>query len=156
MNNTLILPTHVAKARVAQKAKEKKEVTTYRNIKGIKELLLELLNAGGKEHNTFGSAVESLMLGEVWWKSYHKKRARKGIKAKLIFNKSLKKWTDVNKYPQAKYKFTNTGFEPLTETIIRNDKIGVIIWTEKPIGILIHNKIAADSYQKFFEMLWKN
>tara|TARA_Y100000310_G_C20687157_1_gene819805 strand:- start:1165 stop:1878 length:714 start_codon:yes stop_codon:yes gene_type:complete len=148
-----ILPELLLKQKLA---KEKKEVTTYKNTKGIKELLLELLNAGGKEHNTFGSAIESLMLGEAWWKSYHKKRANKGIKAKLIFNKSLKKWTDINKYPKATYKFTNTGFEPLTETIIRNDKIGIIIWTEKPIGILIHNKIAAQSYEKFFEMLWKS
>ena len=148
-----ILPELLLKQKLA---KEKKEVTTYKNTKGIKELLLELLNAGGKEHNTFRSAIESLMLGEAWWKSYHKKRANKGIKAKLIFNKSLKKWTDINKYPKATYKFTNTGFEPLTETIIRNDKIGIIIWTEKPIGILIHNKIAAQSYEKFFEMLWKS
>lgn len=147
-----ILPELLLKQKIA---KEKPEVVTYRNIRGIKELLLELLNAGGKEHNTFGSAIESLMLGDAWWMNYHKKRATKGIKAKLIFNESLKKWCDVNKYPNATYKFTSMGFEPLTETIIRNDKIGIIIWTKKPIGILIHNKIAAQSYEKFFQMMWK-
>jgi sugar-specific transcriptional regulator TrmB len=147
-----ILPELLLKQKTA---KEKKEITVFTNIRGIKELLLELLNAGGKEHHTFGSSVESLMLGEAWWTLYHKKREKKGIKAKLIFNKSLKKWTDVNKYPKASYKFTSTGFEPLTETIIRNDKIGIIIWTEKPIGILIQNKIAAKSYDNFFQMLWK-
>ena len=40
-------------------------------------------------------------------------------------------------------------------TIIRNDKVGILIWTEKPIGILIHNKAVVDSYEKFFEILWK-
>ena len=86
--------------------------------------------------------------------NYSKKRVAKGITAKLLFNESLKKWAESNKYPKAKYKFTNQGFEPLTETIIRNDKIGIILWTENPIGILIHNKIAAQSYDKFWKIMW--
>lgn len=138
-----------------QTAKEKSEVTTFRSIKGIRELLYELLESGGNEHHTFGSAKESLMMGDAFWMNYHKKRAEKRIKAKLIFNDSLKEWCDLNLYPNAQYKFTSLRFEPLTETIIRNDKIGIIIWTEKPLGILIHNKIAANSYENFFEIMWK-
>jgi sugar-specific transcriptional regulator TrmB len=134
----------------------KKYSEMYEGIEGVKELLLELLEAGGTDHHTFGSAKESLMLGAEWWMDYHKKRAAKGIKAKLLFNESLKKWSNVNLYPEAEYKFTKTGFEPLTETIIRNDKIGIILWTEKPIGILIHNKIAAQSYDKFWEIMWNS
>ncbi|MBI1970903.1 TrmB family transcriptional regulator [Candidatus Woesearchaeota archaeon] len=134
--------------------KEKPEIIAFRGIKGIKELLLELLDAGGNEHNTFGSTVKSLMLGDVWWVEYHAMRAKKGIAAKLIFNESLKEWCDTNKYPAAEYKFTKAGFEPLTETIIRNDKIGIIVWTDKPLGIIIHQKEAAESYDKFFQMMW--
>lgn len=138
-----------------QKAKEKSEVTTFRDIKGIKELLMELLNAGGKEHHTFGSSKDSLMLGDAFWLNYHKKRVQKGIQAKLLFNKSLKEWAYANKYSNTTYKFTSEGFEPLTETIIRNDKIGIIIWTKVPLGVLIHNKIAAKSYDNFFKIIWK-
>lgn len=137
-----------------QQGQEKPEIITFRGIRGIKELLHELLTAGGKEHHTIGSSVKSLMLGDVFWVGYHQKRAALGIKAKLIFNESLREWCDDNKYPKAEYKFTKTGFEPLTETIIRNDKIGVIIWADKPIGILIQNKEAAQSYDQFFTLLW--
>lgn len=135
-------------------AKEKPEVVTFRGIKGVRELLYELLEAGGKEHHTFGSTRESLMMGEAWWVHYHRKRAQKGITAKLMFNKSLRYWRAEKKYPKAEVRYTKAGFEPLTETIIRNDKIGIIIWTEKPIGILVHNKTAADSYDRFFELMW--
>jgi len=96
------------------------------------------------------------MMGDSFWMSYHKRRAAKGIQAKLLFNDSLKKWCDINLYPKATYKFTKTGFEPLTETIIRNDKIGIILWTETPIGILIHNEAAAKSYDNFWEILWNS
>lgn len=135
-------------------AKERSEVVTFKGIRGIKELMYELLEAGGKEHNTFGSARESLMMGEEWWVNYHKRRSQKGIKANLIFNDSLKFWKAENKYPKSEIRYTSKGFEPLTETIIRNNKIGIILWTEKPIGILITNKVLADSYNKFFQIMW--
>ena len=136
-------------------AKQISDVVTFRGIKGIRELLHELLEAGGMEHHTFGSAKESLMMGDAFWISYHGKRAAKGIKARLMFNESLKKWCGRNKYPSAEYRFTKEGFEPLTETIIRNDTIGIILWTEVPLGVIIRNKTAAASYDHFFEMMWK-
>ena len=147
-----ILPELLLKQKIA---KEKPEIITFRGIKGIKELLLELLAAGGKEHHTFGSSVKSLMLGDAWWVNYHKKRAAKGIHARLIFNKSLASWKAEAKYPKSEVRYTRAGFEPLTETIIRNDKIGVIVWTDKPLGMIIHQKEAAESYDEFFQLMWK-
>lgn len=138
-----------------QQAKVKPDIITFKGSKGIKELLLELLEAGGKEHHTFGSTKESLMLGDAWWVWYHKQRAKKNIKAKLLFNESLKNWQAEIKYPKSQVKYTKQGFEPLTETIIRNHSVGIIIWTDKPMGVLIKNSAAAVSYNHFFEMLWK-
>jgi len=146
-----ILPELLTKQHLG---KEKPEIITFRGINGIKELLMELLEVGGKEHHTFGSTVKSLMLGDAWWVNYHKKRAQKEIKAKLLFNESLAYWKAEIKYPKSEVRYTKAGFEPLTETIIRNDKIGIIIWTDKPLGIIIHQKEAAESYDKFFQIMW--
>ena len=96
------------------------------------------------------------MLGDAWWVHYHKQRASKKIKAKLLFNESLKTWKAETKYPLAQVKYTKQGFEPLTETIIRNDKVGIIIWTDNPIGTLIHQKEAAQSYNQFFTLMWNS
>ena len=137
-----------------QQAKEKPEIITFRGVRGIKELLLEILETGGKKHHTFGSTKESLMLGDAWWISYHKKRSQQGIKAKLLFNKSLTYWKAETKYPNSEVRYTKTGFEPLTETIIKDNKIGIIIWTEKPLGIIINQKDAAKSYDQFFKLMW--
>lgn len=146
-----ILPQLLSKQATS---KEKPEVMVFRGIKGIRAFLYELLDAGGNEHHTFGSTMKSLMMGEEWWVNYHKKRAKKDIKAKLLFNESLKSWKAEKRYPKSDVRYTKAGFEPLTETIIRNDKIGIILWIEKPIGILIHNKFLADSYDSFFSLLW--
>ncbi|HLC81060.1 MAG TPA: hypothetical protein VJH68_00200 [Candidatus Nanoarchaeia archaeon] len=48
--------------------------------------------------------------------------------------------------PKNGQKYTKAGFEPLTEIIIRNDKIGIIVWTDKPPGVVIHQKEATESY----------
>ena len=93
-------------------------------------------------------------MGEAFWVAYHKKRASRGIAAKLLFNESLRGWVGKNKYPRAQYKFTQQGFEPLTETIIRNDSVGIILWANPPLGILIKNKIVAESYDKFWTLMW--
>tara|TARA_Y100000310_G_scaffold327376_1_gene393647 strand:- start:15600 stop:16334 length:735 start_codon:yes stop_codon:yes gene_type:complete len=151
-----ILPELLAKQGASQ---EKPEVMTFRGIKGMREILHELLEAGGKTHHTIGSPAESVMMGDAFWIDYHKKRAKKEISGKLLFNESLRKWVKKIKttgnYPHATIKFHEQGFEPLSETIIRNDKIGILLWIEKPIGILIHNKELADSYEKYFQILWK-
>ena len=147
-----ILPELLLKQKLS---KEKPEVTVYRGINGIKELLMELLEAGGKEHHTFGSTKESLMMTDGFWVNYHKKRAALGIKAKLLFNESLRGWCEGYKHPLAEVRFIKEKTEQFTETIIRNNRIGLIIWTEVPKGILIHDSIAANSYNFFFNNLWK-
>ena len=148
-----LLPQLLAKQSAS---KEKPEVITFRGVKGIRELLYELLEAGGKEHHTFGSTKESLMMGDEWWVNYHEKRAAKEIHAKLMFNESLQFWKAEHKYPKSEIRYTKAGFEPLTETIIRNDKIGIVIWTEKPLGILVQDRVAAQSYDQFFLVLWNS
>ncbi len=142
-----------------EKAGIKPDVETYRGIKGIRALLYELLDAGSGDHHTIGSPGESAMMGDAFWLAYHKKRKARHIKAKLMFNESLREWIRKIKatghYPAAEIRFLKEGFEPLTETIIRNDRVGIILWTEKPTGILIHNMQLAQSYEKYFQLLWE-
>ncbi|MFA5797665.1 MAG: helix-turn-helix domain-containing protein [Candidatus Woesearchaeota archaeon] len=134
----------------------KRDASFFTGVRGVKELLYELLEAGGTEHHTLGSpGVSNVIFPEAWWISYHIKRAAMGIKAKLVFNESLKKYKSSAEYPYSETRYTNFGLdEPLTETIIRNNTVGIIIWTDKPIGILIRNEAAAKSYDRYWKYLW--
>jgi HTH-type transcriptional regulator, sugar sensing transcriptional regulator len=146
-----LLPELIAKQDLA---KEKPEIITFRGIRGVKELLFELLDSGGSEHNTFGSSAKSLMLGDAWWVDYHKKRSKKKIKARLLFNKSLSFWNAEGKYPRSEVRYTQSGFEPLTETIVRNNAVAIIVWTDIPLGILMRHREVAESYNSFFKLMW--
>ena len=47
--------------------------------------------------------------------------------------------------------------EYMTPTHINvvGEKVGMILWSEQPLGILIENREIADSFRTYFELLWK-
>ncbi len=138
-----------------QRSTVRSEVVSFRGVRGVKELLYELLTIEHPEHLTIGSSAKSLILGDAWWVAYHKERAAKGVKAKLLFNESLRSWTAEMKYPKSEVRYTTAGFEPLTETIIRGTAVGIIVWGDEPLGVLIRQKEAAESYAAYFQTLWR-
>lgn len=137
-------------------AKKKPKATIYQGVRGVKELLNLMLETDSKEYFAYGGPQKSHdLLGDFFWKSFHKKRIRKKIKAKLLFHSSLKLWAkELNKYSLTEVRTTEKDFEELTETVICGNKVGIIIYLDKPYGFLIE-ELAARSYKKFFEILWK-
>ncbi len=146
-----IVPTLKAKQAGAARG----ELLSFRGIRGIKQMLGELLNSTQKNYATMGSGKPSLMLGEAWWINFNQKRVAKNVPVRLLFNDSLRKWSAATKYELAEVRYTDGGFEPLTETIIAGNAVGIIVWTEEPFGIILHSPTAAKSYLAYFDTLWK-
>jgi sugar-specific transcriptional regulator TrmB len=140
------------------KLKKKPRATIYQGIRGIKELLNLLLETDSKKYAAYGgSEISKILLGEHFWEGFHRKRTEKGIKARLIFHASLKKWAKhLRSLKLATIRITNTDFEEITETFICGDRVAIIVFLEKPFGFLIEEPNAANSYKKFFEILWKS
>lgn len=140
------------------KQKEKPGAQIFHGIRGVKELLSLMLETNSKEYVSYGGPLKSNeLLGEYFWENFHKKRTSKNIKARLLFHSSLKKWAKVlRKLSETKIKFTDSDFEEITETVICGGRVCIIVYLEKPYGFLIDDTIAARSYKKFFELLWKS
>jgi sugar-specific transcriptional regulator TrmB len=136
--------------------KKKKEFTEskgwlYSGKQGVRTFFNQLLEA--KEYLVIGAPKESAqIMGETFWHNFHRKQEEKKIKAKIIFNKSLQSWKMDN--PLLKVRYLKE-IEPLTETIIFEDTMGIIIWTEEPTVMVIKSKEATRSYRDFFNLLWK-
>ena len=138
-----------------ERKKEKPKIRAFKGKKGIKELFYELLNTESKELFSQGAPIESTqIMGKTFWKNYGQKLKAKKLKIKIIYNESFREKLEDMKGLNAESRFTKKGFEPLTETFIVGDKVGIIIWTEEPLGILIQNKTAAESYKVFWEQNW--
>ena len=79
------------------------------------------------------------------------------LDGKLIFHESLREWGEqLNKKRLTTVKFVPKEFEELTETIICGNKVGIIIYLDDPYGFLMEEPLAAKSYKKFFQYLWKS
>jgi len=144
----------------AKKALQKEfpKAVIFQGIKGIKELINSMLETEEKNYCAYGAPIRSNeLLGDFFWKNFHDRRIKKRIAARLIFQYSLKKWgEELNSKKFTDVKYTIQDFEELTETIICGEKIAILIYTEKPFGFLISEKNVADSYRKFFDILWNN
>ncbi len=129
----------------------------YQGVRGIKELINLMLETNKKEYAAYGGPQKAHdILDDFFWENFHRRRIKKGIRAQLVFHSSLSWWAkDLNKkYKLTQVRTTNKGFEELTETIICGDRVAIIMYLDKPYGFLIEEKLAADSYKKFFKMIW--
>ncbi len=141
-----------------EKAKEKERAMIYKGKKGINEIYIKLLNSGGREYNTFGGGkrVTYDIMGEDWWYSLHTKRIARKIKARQVFDETIRQFGEqLNKRPLSKVRFLSQEFEQLTETVICGDYVAIVMFTEKPYGLLIEDKAVVEGYKKYFEELWK-
>ncbi|MCK4319910.1 hypothetical protein KAW38_05070 [Candidatus Micrarchaeota archaeon] len=149
-----ILPELLARQNTAGK---KPEATIYRGIRGIKEMLNYLVQDSPEEYDSYGgSKPQQERLGDYFWRHLHNRRIKNKTKARIIFQPSLRYWgKELDKKPLTKVRYTKKEIEPLQETVIGGNKVAIIVYTEKPYGFLIEDSIPANSYRKFFDMLWK-
>ena len=40
-------------------------------------------------------------------------------------------------------------------TYIYSDRVAIIVWSPDPMAFLIRSRVVADSYRKYFDVLWK-
>ena len=126
----------------------------FRGISGVKQIYSEIIE---KKYNylVFGSPKESeTIIGDYYWENLHAKQKEYGIKARMIFHKSLRNWEKSVPKDIIELRFFDEAFEPLTETTIYGTKVAFVVWTEKPIVTIIDNEHVAEAYKQVFKFLW--
>jgi hypothetical protein len=98
-------------------------------------------------------AIESL---GAYFQEWHQRRAKKGIKCKILYNEDL----GVRARKIDRMALTEIGILPnhiLVPTVvdIGKDYVATLIFGEKPLCIIIKNKKVYESYLTYFELLWK-
>lgn len=134
------------------KTKEKEETFIYKGRKGIKSILDDILNY--KEYAAFGSSGKFLEIMKHDFLIFQKRKKELHIKSRIILNESSRKTETVQK-AYAQFRFVPDEYTSPTTTFVYENKIAIIVWSETPIATLIISKDVANSYQKYFELLWK-
>jgi sugar-specific transcriptional regulator TrmB len=142
-------------SKIARVIPSVQHATVFRGVKGIKAFYYR--GVENRQYTlAFGAPQESIdIMGEIFWRNLQAKRLARKVKAKLIFNPSIKEYGETIKNRLTEVRYFERDFEPMSETHIQGDEVGIIVWTKEPILFLIKDKLVAESYTKFFEKMWK-
>ncbi len=135
--------------------KKKPTVELYEGIEGIKTILEDILKLGRGEILYAYSKEDIFSLLTFYFPNFIKRRAKKGIFAKIIEEETpkIKEYQKRDKQEYREMRVTKTKFS--STTFIYGDKIALITTgKDEPIGVLIENKEIAETQKKVFEIMW--
>ncbi len=139
------------------KREEKREeaITLSKGSFAIRDALTELLNLNAPI-SVYGASKEAVeSFGAAFLQEFHKKRVSKKIPMRHIYHQdSASRMSQLNKMKYTEAKYLPKKYDSVVSTAICGDTVLLIIFT-KPVSIIhIKNKNIAESYDKYFEILW--
>ncbi|NQU98660.1 hypothetical protein HQ533_04285 [Candidatus Woesearchaeota archaeon] len=88
---------------------------------------------------------------------YHTRRIKEKIMMKHIYNTDAhKRIKDLKNMKYTEVRILPSEYDSPVATNIVGDEVTLIHWAKSPVIIRIKNKKIADSYKKYFDMLWNN
>jgi len=137
---------------IYKRSKEEEETNIFKGRKGIKSVLNDVLKC--KEFVAFGSSGKFLeVMGHDFILFQNQKKKLK-IKSRIIEAESTRK-SELRNVAYAQFKYIPNEFASPITTIVYDNKVAIMVWSEIPTATVINSKQVVDSYKKYFELLWK-
>lgn len=138
-------------------SKYKSEATIFKGLKGAKTAYDDVLKTmkKGEEYYVMGATEPTRSFSRFIWQ-YHKKRAKKGIKLKIIFSKHGRALAEKYKsLAHTQIKFAPTQLLTSSFILVYKHKILIVVATRKEVTIFrINDEEIADSFKSQFKLLW--
>jgi HTH-type transcriptional regulator, sugar sensing transcriptional regulator len=138
-------------------AQNKTEAVIFRGIKGAETAFSDVLKTlnKGEEYYVMGSSDPSPSFLR-FIRKYHKKRADKGIKVKLLYSKSAMKWAEnIKDIALTKQKFAPEQLFSSSFVLMYKDKTLITVVSENDVTLFrIESKEVTDSFVSQFHLLW--
>lgn len=138
-----------------QFSKKTESATIYKGTRGITEVYNLMVKQKG-EYNTFGGGEECVSrMGMSWWLNIHTKRVANKLRARQVFDEGVRKdATDIESKSLTKVRYLAKEFASFQETVIVGDYVAITVFTQEPYSFLMHDHKVAESYRKYFALLW--
>lgn len=134
--------------------KEEINAQVYKGKEGLKAIHYEMIKEG-KEIFVLGA--KGLIFSDMPYfiDNFEKQRIKKKIKMHCLWDdEDAKKRSD--KQALVEGRILPQGFSSNGVVNIFGNKVATVLWKEKyPSGFVIDNKDIADSYRKWFNLIWK-
>lgn len=136
-------------------SESKQNVSIFKGKEGAKTIL-DILLKEKKEWFMFGATEKAAKSLEFYIHQFHLKRVQNKIKFNAIYSEdAVERAKEVKKLKFSEVRTIGKEFSTPTHVSIVGNKLGIILWSEEVIGILIENEEIAKSFKSYFDILWK-
>ncbi len=131
------------------------EISITKEAFAAREMLLDLLKIE-QPINIYGAPSNAPeIFGNGFIEDFHRKRIRKKITMKHIYNQNAKeRIKELNRMPFTEAKHLGKKYDTHVSTNICGDVVVLIIFSNPVSVIKIKNKEIAETYKNYFELLW--
>lgn len=133
--------------------RESHDVRFFKGKEGIKTVFEDIL-ATGENYVGYGPGEQIEKILRFYMPGYIKRRLKKRIKPKLIYNESAHNRKYV-RTPLTESRFLPDEFSSHAALRIYGSKVAIILFSEaEPLAIVIDNRSIAEGYRKYFNVIW--
>jgi HTH-type transcriptional regulator, sugar sensing transcriptional regulator len=132
------------------KEKNEPSVEVFRGMRGMKAMVNEIFEVK-KDYCLLCTDHRNKNL-EFYINHLVKLIEKENLHEKVLSKKSF---SPVLSAKNSTARFLPEEYQYLTTTIIYGDRVGIIIWSEPFLAIRIKSKELAETYQNYFEIMWK-
>ncbi len=133
---------------------QKNETLFFRGKAAIKTAFEDQLEA--KEILVWGATPRSNEILQFYFPHFNRKRVKKKITKKILFNEKDKKNKYVKDIPLAEIRYVPKDITSQTSVYIYGRNVCIVRWKADPIAIIIREKEIAEGYRNYFNFMWEN
>ena len=138
--------------------KEDSKAVLYKGLKAIKNLYRAILEElkSGEEYYVIGVNYGINLPGvREFFENYHKQRAKKGIKVKMLVNQDAKDLLVKSIYSKSKIRFLPKYLMNNMIILFYKNKSFVFFLAKDSIALVIENKEVSKGFKSYFDAFWK-
>jgi len=141
---------------LAREGKEDSEVSLAKGTFAFRQALLELL-AQKKPINVYGASNASVdIYGLGFLKEFHAKRIKEKIMMRHIYNEDAPdRINQLNKMKCTAARYLPKEYDTMVSTVVCGPYVLLSMFSSPPYLIILKNDQIADTYNRYFELLWK-
>lgn len=135
----------------------KSKVRVFTGFEGLKTANQEIIDSLGKGDEWLSMGLTAQPLAwEIYFNKKQQERANKGIIQKHLLNEKYKAvYQKRKRLVHTQFRFLSKTLEMPTSTEVFGDKVCIMIMLqEDPFAVTIESKAVADSFRKYFYLLW--
>ena len=137
--------------------KEEINAFIYKGKEGIKTIHSEMIKEG---KDVYVLGAKGMIFTELPYfiPNFERERTKKKIKFILIYDKKEAKEFEKGTVKRKLFegKVLPKGFESNGVVNIFGDKVAIVLWKDYPSAFMIDNKDVAESFRKWFNLIYKN